>query len=518
MNRVYFALFFILIPLAKLHAQQGVGSVSSYNGTINLSSNQYKAIYAETLYLGERAEWIIDGQVDLYVKNIFVAPTAKITGKGVINIHNPDDNPFYEQWTSQPTLIDGNNGNYFDINIVVLNNMGIRLADIAVAGEEKTAIAHKNKNAALRLGKGIDLAVDGANILLDGYDLELSENAMILNYNYRRFVITNVASSGHLIKNFAKRNVAFVFPVGKGKDDFTPAGLIPSSGKSKIYVSVTDYLASGIKLKDSQIGMDRVWNIFADKSMFMDYTLMHHVSSNGSAYIDSDAQIMQNADGGNWIGNVTKFKSDGDNSIHTRRDIAVKTQNTLSGTWFTKFNNNPPIAMDDYAVVAIGRDKIINILENDKPGGAAIVRNNVEIVVPPKNVTVEVRNGALICIPGSEFIGMDELEYRITDQNGLTDTAKVVIKVVPRDLFIPNVFSPNGDGKNDNYVISGMESYDRVELIIVDRFGTELFKSDNYKNEWMGEGVKEGTYFYNVTTFKDGESKLYKGPVLIKRK
>lgn len=518
MNKLISIIFIILSCVLTLFAQEGIGSMSLSNGKINLSPNQFKTIYAETLYIGEKAEWIIDGQIDLYVKNIWIAPTAKITGSGVLIIHNPGHNPFYDQWKSQPTNIDGNNGNFVDVKIVLQNDRGLRLKDIAAHGERVLTFSNKSKNAALRLAKDIDLAADGANVLLDGADLELGQNAMVLNYSYRRFVITNMASSGHLIKNFAKRNEAFLFPVGKQVGDFTPARLIPSAGKSKVYVSVTDYLASGLNFNDEQIGMDRIWNIFAEKSMLMNYTLMHNVSSNGLAYIDPSAQIMQNADGGNWIGDVTQYKSVDKSAIHTRKDVIVRTPTTRSGTWFTKFSSNPPVAENDYAVLAIGKDKVINVLENDRPGGAAILTNSVEIVEQPKNIMVSVKGGALICSSSSDFLGIDELEYRITDQNGLTATAKVIIKVVPRDLFIPNVFSPNGDGKNDNYVISGMEAYDRVELIIVDRFGVELFRSDSYGNEWIGDGLKEGTYYYNVTTFRDGESKLYKGSVLIKRK
>ncbi len=509
----------LLLSLCNLYGQDGAGSVLYSNGQSVLTEKQFKAVYAESLFLGSGAVWQIDGQLDLYVKNIWIAPSAKISGKGTVNIHSPGKNPFYNNWGRQSTHIDANGGNYIDVNIVLLNEEGLCLTDIVVGNFEGTSSsAEKKVGASLRLSKAINLAVDGANIFLGGNDLELGEDGAILNHNYKRFVVTDNPNSGHLVKKMDGRSTDFIFPVGKQKGDYTPALLRPSVLNSKLYVSVTDYLSSGLHFEDEEIGMDRVWNIFADQAMLMDYTLIHQVLSNGTAYIDPVAQVMQYVAEGNWIGDVTYFNDKGEQARHTRKAIETKAGDMLSGTWFTKMSNTPPVAKDDYAMVVYGQKKAIHVLENDKPGSSPILTNSIRIVSPPQNSTVYVFNGALICEADREFVGNDELEYEITDRNGLTVRAKVYLKIVPRDLYIPNVFTPNEDGKNDNYVISGMEGYDRVKLVIVDRFGYELFRAENYKNEWTGGGLKEGTYYYNVTAFRGVDSRLYKGTVLIKRK
>ncbi|WP_164109855.1 MULTISPECIES: gliding motility-associated C-terminal domain-containing protein [Sphingobacterium] len=506
-----------LLFVLNLYGQQGAGSSLYSNGNTILTSNQFKAIYTESLFIGENAEWRIDGQIDLYVKNIWIAPTAKVSGQGVINIHSPEKNPFYNNWGAQPTRIDANGGNAVDIDLVVLNNKGLQLANIAESPEIRKPVTVTEQRAGLRLSRGIDLAVDGAHIFLDGNDLELGEEASIRNYNHKRFVVTNNPLAGHLIKAFGNRRSAFLFPVGKQIGDYTPASLTPSLKRNKVYVAVTDYLASGLKFKDKEIGMDRVWNIFSDKPMIMDYTLIHQVSSNGVAFVDPEAQIMQDAEGGNWIGNVTNLESLDRNATHTRKDVETKSSKTLSGTWFTKIATAPPQAKLDHAIIVFGQSRVVQVLDNDKPGSSPILANSIEIIEPPQHARAYVENGAIVCVGNDDYLGNDVLEYKITDKNGLTATAKVYMKIIPRDLYIPNVFTPNSDGKNDNYVILGLEAYDRVELIIVDRFGKELFRADSYTNEWTGEGLKEGTYFYNVTAFKGGDSRLYKGSVLLKR-
>ncbi len=69
-------------------------------------------------------------------------------------------------------------------------------------------------------------------------------------------------------------------------------------------------------------------------------------------------------------------------------------------------------------------------------------------------------------------------------------------------LFIPNVVTPNGDGKNDTFEI---RSFWPVRLLIFTRSGKEVFASELYQNDWGGEGLSAGIYYYEVT-FPDFET------------
>ncbi|NGF57499.1 T9SS type B sorting domain-containing protein [Parapusillimonas sp. SGNA-6] len=496
-------------------AQEGAGSFESGNGLEVVSADNYKLVFSESLYLGPNADWYIEGEVHVYSRQIYIASTAKISGSGTLYIHSPGDNPFYDSWADVATDIDANNCLHaIDVNIVLTNPKGLRLSDISYPNDmDSKHFPPLAKAGALRLAKPIDLRVDGANIFLNGFDLEMGEQADILHHSSRRMVVTGNSVKGHLIKDFVGLST-WLFPVGKEEGDYTPALLTPSQANSKIYVSVTDYLASGIPFADETIGMDRVWNIYADRAMTMTYTLIHNMSSNGMMYVDADAQIVQNADGGNWVGDVTLLEGQG---IHTRKDIETRSSFTLSGTWFTKLAFMPPTAVDDEAKVEFGDKVMIHVLHNDSKGSASIVVNSVRVTLPPVNGTYTVENGSIVYKPYPKFVGEDELEYEITDENGLTSKARVRITVMPRELMIPNVITPNGDGKNDKFVIVGAEAYDRIDIVIVNRWGNEVYRNTDYKDEWSGNGLNQGTYYYIIRGFKGNDVRVFKGWVLIKR-
>jgi len=103
-----------------------------------------------------------------------------------------------------------------------------------------------------------------------------------------------------------------------------------------------------------------------------------------------------------------------------------------------------------------------------------------------------------------------------TNANGCTDT--VALTVVTANITIPNIFTPNNDGKNDVFVITGLSSYSGSQLFIYNRWGNEVYRSDNYLNNWDGSGLAEGTYYYLLNRKDhDGTITPFKGWVFLKR-
>ncbi|RZK51315.1 MAG: DUF11 domain-containing protein, partial [Pedobacter sp.] len=88
-----------------------------------------------------------------------------------------------------------------------------------------------------------------------------------------------------------------------------------------------------------------------------------------------------------------------------------------------------------------------------------------------------------------------------------------------KDLFIPNLFTPNGDGNNDRFEIRGLDQFPDNELVIVNRWGNEVFRTKNYQNNWTGEGLNEGTYYYllKAKNNADTEYRVLKGWVTLIR-
>ena len=506
---------FLLLGWRPAAAQDGTGSSMLNNSAVYVAPGMVELVFSESLYLGPQADWEVHGTLEVWSRNIWIAPTARIHGTGKLIIHNPGDNIYYEGWANGPTRIDGNNGVPIELDMELDNPHNLVLADIADPGfgvENGTGPAA----AALHVDKRFVFAVDGGDVLLNGNDLVLGAGAELLGYGTQRMVVTGNATEGHLTKLFANRS-AQVFPVGIAEGDYTPATLSPSAATA-IHVSVQDYAAAGIELPDPEQGMDRIWHIYADKGVNTTYTLQHNTVTNGSAYVDASAQIVQYAGGSNWIGDVTVLEGEG---IHTREDIMVATGSPLDGSWLTKLSvdqDTGPQADDDAATVESGAAVEILVLENDKPGSSPIRAAGTRITQQPQHGTAVVHaDGSITYTPATGFAGGDSFVYEIIDENGLTAQATVRITVTPRKLRIPNVFTPNGDGKNDVWELEGAEGFDRIELTVVNRWGNEVYRSRDYRGDWNGGNLNEGTYYYSLVTHKGNVQESYAGWVLIKR-
>jgi gliding motility-associated-like protein len=65
-------------------------------------------------------------------------------------------------------------------------------------------------------------------------------------------------------------------------------------------------------------------------------------------------------------------------------------------------------------------------------------------------------------------------------------------------INIPNVITPNNDGRNDRFIIPQLPLYRSHTLELFNRWGGLLFSTDNYKQDWDGEGLPAGTYYYRL--------------------
>ena len=63
-------------------------------------------------------------------------------------------------------------------------------------------------------------------------------------------------------------------------------------------------------------------------------------------------------------------------------------------------------------------------------------------------------------------------------------------------VVVPNVFTPNGDTYNQYFVIKNILLYKNSQLEIIDRWGKKVFETIGYLNDWDGDGLTSGVYFY----------------------
>ena len=86
------------------------------------------------------------------------------------------------------------------------------------------------------------------------------------------------------------------------------------------------------------------------------------------------------------------------------------------------------------------------------------------------------------------------------------------------EITIPNIFTPGtaegSIGKNDNFEIKGLLKYDGSILAVYDRWGNQVFYSDNYDNLWNARDVSSGTHYY-ILELPNGRT--FTGSVMIQR-
>ncbi len=128
---------------------------------------------------------------------------------------------------------------------------------------------------------------------------------------------------------------------------------------------------------------------------------------------------------------------------------------------------------------------------------------------------------------------LEDTEYTltITDVNGCTATGSVLVEVDKnRNVYIPNAFSPNGDGPNDEFRVFACLGVQAINYVrIFDRWGNFLYEQQSIAPDCIGgsrlwdgrikdKPAGQGVYIYMVEVqFLDGITLLYRGDVTLIR-
>jgi len=87
----------------------------------------------------------------------------------------------------------------------------------------------------------------------------------------------------------------------------------------------------------------------------------------------------------------------------------------------------------------------------------------------------------------------------------------LIIQTTADLAIVNNILTPNGDGKNDFFVVKGLEKYPNNRLSIFDRGGRLIYATQSYQNNWdgyfNGKPLTEDTYYYMLDLGADGSIK-----------
>ncbi|MEN8224028.1 MAG: gliding motility-associated C-terminal domain-containing protein, partial [Bacteroidota bacterium] len=152
------------------------------------------------------------------------------------------------------------------------------------------------------------------------------------------------------------------------------------------------------------------------------------------------------------------------------------------------------------------------------------------------------RDGTSSNLPDPTFsfnaIKEHTVRFEYTTENGCVDSTLITITVKSVELLVPNVFTPNGDGANDTFIITIKppdnenpgravmsathfqpinDYYISNELVIFNRWGNKVYEAIDYDNDWDGNNQAEGTYFYVLKCYGNLGEDVFRGAVTILR-
>ena len=184
------------------------------------------------------------------------------------------------------------------------------------------------------------------------------------------------------------------------------------------------------------------------------------------------------------------------------------------------------LSPDAYALrFGIG-DTSLAVLDNDDTPATSTVR----VTDGPDWVTVGA-DGTLAVWAGEVDPGAYLVSYEVCDSTCLAPsceetTVELLLLAEETDVVeIPNAITPNGDGRNDVFVIDAIarapQDFPTSRLMVFNRWGDLLFDAQPYANDWGGEGpggevLPQGTYYY-VLELDLARQLTYQGHVTVLR-
>lgn len=212
----------------------------------------------------------------------------------------------------------------------------------------------------------------------------------------------------------------------------------------------------------------------------------------------------RNASGIQWASNGTGT-FDNRNALTTNYVLSSRDQSSGSfRIYATTTGNGSCIAVTDEIVVNlapvpkvdVGKD--LFIFENTPYTFNPQITGNVQSY---QWTPATFLNNASLRNPVFRGNADQNLTLRVVSANGCVAADEVFVTVL-KPFPIPNVFSPNGDGVHDTWVIPELDKYPNAVVSVFDRYGRRVFFTEGYKRPWDGtfEGkpVAIATYYYII--------------------
>ncbi len=105
-----------------------------------------------------------------------------------------------------------------------------------------------------------------------------------------------------------------------------------------------------------------------------------------------------------------------------------------------------------------------------------------------------------------EVVGRNYFLVTVVDTNGCWAELPAIDSIEifdHQELVIPNLMTPNHDGKNETYIIRDVNNYDILpgaKLEVYNRWGERVYRNSSYDNSWNAANISDGMYYYYLKT------------------
>lgn len=159
-------------------------------------------------------------------------------------------------------------------------------------------------------------------------------------------------------------------------------------------------------------------------------------------------------------------------------------------------------------------DGVATLQENVENGAP-----NIQPVVSHSNVMSNIVNDNQEAnpVPVETTVTVEPSETSKMQDNTVVHPANLVSDPNPPipQINIPNIVSPNGDGINDCWIIKDLHQFRQVHVQIFTANGRRVFSSERYHDEFCGDDMPDGNYFYVLVVSDINYSR--RGVVVIRR-
>lgn len=328
----------------------------------------------------------------------------------------------------------------------------------------------------------------------------------VVEVGVNKYPVVNASATGHCTGDtlhlFSNDGVLFSWngPLGFSSNAQNPFILNAGLGNNGTYdVSVTS--AKGCTSKDS-----------VTTSLFQRPT----VNAGNDQEICEGSSVQLNSTGSNNITSYQWFPGVGLSNQNIPDPVASPDETTL---YALTVGNNSCLVSDSVLVTIdqnpfanAGPDKVIIKGQSTSLDGTAAGTDVAYLWTPDINIS-----GSSTLSP---IVNPDTNQIYIlnvySNKGCKTATDSVLVKVY-QQLYIPNAFTPNGDGLNDTWDIETLKAYPGAEVKVYNRYGQTIFdnngKSISWDGTFKGEPQQSGAYVYLID-LKNG-TPVIKGVVYI---